>query len=298
MICFEMSFTVPGDDTGGMVGNQEFEREGFESLSHPVRLGILEALGERLQDQPADPTVGFSDLRREVGMRDSGNFNYHLDKLRGRFVRNTDDGYQITAAGLQVVAAVISGTYSGEKQLGPTELGEQCPACAEELTATYQSGLLTVSCPTDHEFRHPLPQGSVAERDIDEVVRLLTLTVQQDMQLASDGICPLCNDTLSWSVDPSFDTAFPHFETQCERCGALFDLPVVVPLLAEPVGVCFYHDHGIDARREPPWSLVFYDGVTVTASLPVEVSVTHGEESLVATLTEDLSIAEISRVRD
>jgi len=280
-----------------MVGEQEFEREGFESLSHPVRLGILEALGERLKDQPADPTIGFSDLRREVGMRDSGNFNYHLDKLRGRFVRQTEDGYQITAAGLQVVAAVISGTYGGERTLGPESIGDPCPACAEELTATYQAGLFTVSCPNDHEFRHPLPQGSVAERDIDQIVLLLTLTVHQDMQLASDGICPLCNAALSWVVDPSFDSAFPHFETQCSRCGALLDLPVVVPVLAKPVGVCFYHDHGIDARREPPWSPVFYENVGVTDSLPVEVSIERGEESLVATLTEDLSVTDIGRDR-
>jgi hypothetical protein len=280
-----------------MVGSQEFEREGFESVSHPVRLGILEALGERLKDQPADPTIGFSDLRREVGMRDSGNFNYHLDKLRGRFVRQTDGGYQITAAGLQVVAAVISGTYGGEKQLGPNGLAEPCPACAEELTATYRSGLLTVSCPNDHQFRHPLPQGSVTERDIDQVVRLLTLTVHQDMQLASDGICPLCNAVLDWSVDPLFDPAFPHFETQCTRCGALFDLPVAVSILSEPVGVCFYHDHGIDARREPPWSPVFYENVDVTDSLPVELTIGRGGESLAATLTEELSVVEISRDR-
>lgn len=280
-----------------MVGDQQFEHEGFESLSHPVRLGILEALGERLKEQPAEPTIGFSDLRREVGMRDSGNFNYHLDKLRGRFVRNTDGGYQITSAGLQVVAAVISGTYGGEKQLGPKGLADPCPACGEELIATYQSGLLTVSCPNDHEFRHPLPQGSVTERNIDRIVRLLTLTVHQDMQLASDGICPLCNAALDWSVDPDFEAQFPHFDTQCGRCGALFDLPVVTPLLSEPVGVCFYHDHGIDARREPPWSPVFYENVSVSDSLPVEVVVSQDEESLVATLTEEISVADISRER-
>lgn len=273
----------------------DFEQEGFELLSHPVRLGILEVLGERLKESPDRPVLGFSDLRRAVGMRDSGNFNYHLDKLRGRFVRNTDDGYQITAAGLRVVAAVLSGAYGGTKQLGPAPLEDPCPACGRDLTARYESGLLTVTCPDDHEFRHPLPQGSVAERDIDEVVRLLTRTVSQDLRLASDGICPMCNADLDWTVDPPFEAEFPHFSTQCTRCGSLFDLPVVLPVLAEPVGVCFYHDHGIDARRRPPWSPVFYQGVSVTDSLPVTVSVTMDGDTLRATIDETLSVVAVTR---
>ena len=40
---------------------------------------------------PDDPRT-FSELREAVGMRDSGQFNYHLDKLLGTFVRVTEEG--------------------------------------------------------------------------------------------------------------------------------------------------------------------------------------------------------------
>lgn len=273
----------------------ETGQAGFKTLSHPARVGILEALCERLKTEPSAPAIGFSELRREVGMRDSGNFNYHLDKLRGRFVRKTDRGYRITAAGLKLTGAVIAGTYSANAALGPTPLSDPCPACGERLTASYDSGLLTVSCPDDHEFRHPLPQGAVAERDLDEVVRLLTLTVHQEMQLASEGVCPVCNAVLSWSVEPTFEAQFPHFGTQCDRCGALFDLPVAFSVLSEPAGVRFYDDHGTDARRQPPWSPVFYDHVGVTERLPVEVTIKREAESLIATVSEGLSVVDIRR---
>ena len=39
------------------------------------------------------------DLRKAVGIRDIGHVNYHLDRLRGTFVRRTEDGYLLTEAG-------------------------------------------------------------------------------------------------------------------------------------------------------------------------------------------------------
>lgn len=277
------------------MGEPEFGE--FEVLSHPVRVGILEVLAEQLKAEQEAPTLGFSELRRAVGMRDSGNFNYHLDRVRDRFVRKTEDedGYRITAAGLQVVAAVISGTYGSDNVLGPEPIGDPCPVCGDELRAVYDSGLLTVSCPADHEFRHPLPQGAVAERDIDGVVRLLTLTVSQDLFLASEGVCPICSAALSWTVEPPFDEEFPHVGTQCSRCGARLELPVVVPLVAEPAGIRFFHERGVDVRRRSPWDSVFYDGVTVSPSLPVEVCVELAGDRLTATIAEDLTVQAIER---
>ena len=39
------------------------------------------------------------DLRKAVGIRDAGHFNYQLDRLRGTFVCRTEDGYLLTEAG-------------------------------------------------------------------------------------------------------------------------------------------------------------------------------------------------------
>jgi len=93
---------------------------------------------------------------------DSGDVNYHLDKLRGRFVRGTGDGYRTTAAGMQVVGAAVAGVYDPD-ELDPAAVGDDCPVCREALTATYEDGLLRVACPSEHQFRTPLPPGSVDE---------------------------------------------------------------------------------------------------------------------------------------
>ncbi|WP_449404315.1 DUF7347 domain-containing protein [Halalkalicoccus subterraneus] len=43
--------------------------------------------------------MGFADLRRRVGVEDSGRFRYHLKQLRGDFVEKANDGYRLTYAG-------------------------------------------------------------------------------------------------------------------------------------------------------------------------------------------------------
>lgn len=61
--------------------------EAFESLGNVTRLAIQLALWEAKKPGPplselSDPPVSFSELRECVGMRDSGQLNYHLDKLK------------------------------------------------------------------------------------------------------------------------------------------------------------------------------------------------------------------------
>lgn len=73
-----------------------------------MRIGILEALVQKRVDDPRSPGASFSELRERVGVTDSGWFNHHLDKLTGRFVRETDAGYGLNAAGQEVVGAVLS----------------------------------------------------------------------------------------------------------------------------------------------------------------------------------------------
>ena len=55
--------------------------DAFALIGNETRLAILEALWAA-DERP----VSFSELRRAVGMRDSAQFNYHLQKLTGHFV--------------------------------------------------------------------------------------------------------------------------------------------------------------------------------------------------------------------
>lgn len=63
----------------------------FATLDDETRITILEAL------IATEGVVSFTALRRQIGMRDSGQFNCHLSKLLGTFVCRTDDGaYELT----------------------------------------------------------------------------------------------------------------------------------------------------------------------------------------------------------
>ncbi|MFB6172743.1 MAG: hypothetical protein ABEJ23_09435 [Haloarculaceae archaeon] len=185
---------MPGSD-------ESASGRGFEILSDETRIGILRVLAERLRESPSARTLGFADLRRRVGLRDSGNFNYHLEKLVGRFVTKTDEGYRLSPAGVEVVAALSTGVYGEATARGPTDLGDPCPACGDALAATYDTGLLRVHCPNDHVFHNALPPGAVEGRSMADVVALLTRKTRRDLGLAAEHVCPFCYARLDWSAD-------------------------------------------------------------------------------------------------
>lgn len=268
----------------------------FAILSDETRLATLQALVERLREHPDDPTLGFADLRRSIDLRDSGNFNYHLSQLEGRFVTKTDDGYRIAPAGIQVVAALIAGIYGEGNELGPVEINDECPVCGEPLTATYENSLFKVTCENDHEFRNTLAPGAVDQRTLKEVIELLTLTTKQHLELAANGICPFCQGRLEWSIEPNQETAIREFENQCSRCGVRIEIPVIMVLLQHPAAVAFYYEQGINIRDRPLWAPVFHNPVqafVATEPVRIHISLKLDSADLEATLDKNLSIIDI-----
>jgi DNA-binding transcriptional ArsR family regulator len=281
-----------------MTEEQMTTDQGFDVLSDETRLGILRALSDHLRESPESPGLGFSDLRRRVGVRDSGNFNYHLEKLRGRFVTKIDGGYRLSPAGLQVVAALLTGVYGEGAELGPTELDDCCPMCEASLRATYADSLLQFTCPNDHSFQNALVPGVVENRSLAEVIDIWTLKTRQDLELAVENVCPFCYAPLDFA--PGFDDVdgMAEVETRCSRCGVRMEIPVVVAVVYHPTAAAFYQDHGIDVRKRPLWAPEFYEPVDVT---PVsdrrqfEVTIELDDETLEATLDDTLSVLDMMR---
>lgn len=271
-------------------------RRAFEVLSEGVRVDILRELTARLKERPTEPAVGFADLRRQVGMRDSGNFSYHLQKLTGQFVLQTDEGYRIGPAGLQVVAALISGVYGAGVELGPVELDDDCPACGERLTATYEEGLLLVECPNGHPFKNAVPPGAVDDRSLAEVVTLLTHKTRHDMEFVLDHTCPFCYAQVEWTADVDTDAPMPETDAQCDRCGVRFEVPVVVALTTHPTVAAFYHDHGVGVRNVPLWTRAFFDAVDVTRGdeTALQATVELEGDRLEATLDDSLNVLAVT----
>lgn len=67
----------------------------FEALGHPARMKILQSLN--------DAPMGFSELKRKVGMESSGHLQFHLGKLDG-LVKTTPEGnYVLTDDGKEAL---------------------------------------------------------------------------------------------------------------------------------------------------------------------------------------------------
>jgi hypothetical protein len=108
-----------GDD-GGAESRVDLA-DAFGALSDPVRVGIVHALTEHGRESWPPTGLGFADLRRRVGVVDSGRFRYHLERLRGRFVEQVGGDYRLTCAGQEVAAAILAGTYTERRSVGPAD---------------------------------------------------------------------------------------------------------------------------------------------------------------------------------
>lgn len=89
--------------------------EAFALLGNETRIAIVDALGD------ADGSLSFSDLRSAVGVRDSGLFNYHLSKLLGAFVERTDDGYELSEAGVHAYESILDGSFGDRRRTETSE---------------------------------------------------------------------------------------------------------------------------------------------------------------------------------
>ena len=70
-------------------------------LSNETRIAILHVLASAEEE-----VVPFSTLQKRVGIEDSGQFNYHLNRLAGYYVRHTADGYALRKAGTDALEAI------------------------------------------------------------------------------------------------------------------------------------------------------------------------------------------------
>lgn len=87
------SFDSPLEAVARRVGEQT--TDAFEILGNDTRLAILLALWEAKEPgppfaEPSERAVSFSELRDRVGVKDSGQFNYNLDKLVGAFIEQAE----------------------------------------------------------------------------------------------------------------------------------------------------------------------------------------------------------------
>lgn len=280
--------TVGEKETPGTAGEhadgesaETAPEDAFGALSDSVRLKILQSLVDHRLEADGEP-AGFADLRRSVGVRDSGRFRYHLNQLRDTFVERVDGGgYRLTHAGQEVVAAIRAGRYTDEVSAASTTLDSECSLCGSAVAVAYESSHCVVTCEQNHPmFQWPVPPNLAGEADSETVLEVAQLAALHAVELLLAGVCPECYDPLEPTLDRRGDDSL-RFRAQCGVCGCRVDSSVTLRLLADPAVAAVCRRHGVGPRDaylwEPPFvgddeavSVADTDPLVVTASLQIE----------------------------
>jgi DNA-binding transcriptional ArsR family regulator len=272
--------------------DSEAVSDAFAALGDETRVAILEAFVDARRGNPWKPALSFSELRERAGVEDSGRFNYHLGKLRPRFLEESDDGYELTYAGREVVGAILSGMPDPDLVRGPETLDDDCPICGDALRGEYVDGDVTVECQREHTMIvATLPPAAAADRTISEIVALTARRLYSQLELVTAGVCHICSGPLERAIetaDDDGDVSDFAYWTQCERCGETMSSILPVAVLNDPAFVSLLHDHGIDVRARLPWTIPgFIEAETNrTGEDPprYEMAVEVNEETLEVTL--------------
>lgn len=272
--------------------------DAFGLVANETRLSILEALW-RAESSP----TRFSDLRSEVGMRDSAQFNYHLGKLTDQFVRKVDGGYELRHAGEKVVRAILAGSFTQHPELDPIDVGDDCVQCGAGLLAEYADERLAVRCP-DCGYGHgeyAFPPGGLTGRSDAEILAAFDQRVRHLHCLAKDGVCPECSGKMATTVERVAECCVSSSLTathRCEQCGHELCSAVGLALLDDSDVVGFHRDHGVSLSDRPYWTLpwcVSDEAVRVGDDGTFEVGIDLEGETLLVTLDADLSVVETVR---
>ncbi len=266
-----------------MSDREQTPEDAFGVLSHDVRLSVLKALAARQQSGTfaAEP-LSFSALAEAVGVRDSGNFTYHLDVLReGGFITRAADGYRISQAGTRIIRAIRAGTITDDTSFKDVPVGEPCPYCDGQSTITLADDWLIIRCLDCHgAFAQDddLPDGTLAafsvtpaavnDRSPPDIFRMAyRLGLQLHRQFAA-GVCPDCGGTttvesLEFCADHAVDssglcedcgrTLDEFVTTSCDVCGrSLMTFPSIIVATDETVLAAMY-ERGRD-RTDRTWT--------------------------------------------
>lgn len=266
--------------------------DAFGTLADPLRVRILRGLWERREP------VTFAELRKSVGVPDSGRFNYHLGELVGEFVRKTEAGYALRPAGVHAVNAVAAGEFT-DRPTFDAPVDADCPVCDGSLRATYRDGEFAVACDDcgTEVTQGTFPPRGVEQRDGEELLAAYSRRIRHQLSLADDGVCPFCGGRTGFQVDPEAEFDYPRLPavSECSGCDGRMYATLGLLALDRPAVASFLRERGVGIDDRPFWEFPFCvseEAVELASADPVsaELRVTAAGETLRVTFDRDADI--------
>lgn len=304
--------------------------DAFALLGNETRMEILETLAD------AEEPLTFSELYDRVGGTDSGNFNYHLEKLLGHFLEATDDGYGLRRAGERVVEAVVSGAVTDTPVIEPTQIEWPCSQCGTQIVVSYQEEWVAATCPecpglygvADTDDPIPadqrdqgylggasLPPAAIRGRDAAAVHQAALAWDFLERIALSNDICPRCSAV----VDRALTACADHdasdglcqvcdrrhqelFTVECPNCPLTVDGLLPAAVHGYPAVLDFVTRHGFNpvVPTAEQWEAMSdAQEVEVISLEPLEVRITYSLAGDVLSLTvdEDLAVTAVEEGR-
>lgn len=297
--------------------------EAFSVLSNETRLRTVLALWEAYEPFAEDNAMPFSELYDSVAVDDTGNFNYHLNKLSGDFITQTDDGYELSSAGLSLVQAVVAGSSIRSPEYEPTRIDESCPHCGAPVEISYPGQMVRVACTacdgwfgqTGHRdgelMGFEFPPAGLDGRTLGDVLHAMVVSQLNKVESMLDGVCTTCGGRIEMRLDVCED--HDAEDSICEVCGVRFRAlaklacttcktavraPSWAPVLDHPAVVAFFYDHGIEHVHASWEGLARADNCQeeLISRDPLRMAFTFapGEDELTLTVDEALTVVDVA----
>lgn len=299
--------------------------DAFATLGNETRMEILRTLGA------AGETLSFSELRDRVGVSDSGQFNYHLEKLTGHFLNKTEDGYSLHRAGERVIEAILSGAVIDAPVMDYTELDQSCYYCGSPVAVNFAEEKVGVYC-TDCDGNYGgfddldgtldpqdrgrlgylmLPPAGVRERTPSEVLSAATIWGHLDLFAQGKGICPRCSARLDESVricqdhddSPGLCAECDNRHAiqlimDCENCIFEQEAIFMISLMGTTELLGFMTAHGFNPISPSPeldfWEITgdYDEELISTDPFRAKFTFNIGEDAIILTVNDQLDIVE------
>jgi DNA-binding transcriptional ArsR family regulator len=278
------------------------------ALGNRTRLEILLALAEAQRERQEQwLQLSFTELYRAVDVESTSQFSYHLDRLVGPFLAETDGGYRLTYGGDKIVRTLLAGFYENTRSFDDTKVDGVCVFCeSESLVATVDREQFVVRCDDCESglLTDLLPRSQTRHRSAGEIVDSVGARIWGSVTLIRDGVCPECYGRVDTTVEshPHGDRTLYTLKSTCRECWLTINVPLEAVVARHPAGAAFFREHGVSLFERPLWEF-FEHIVAETVTVDVEtvdplaatVEITLDGETRRLEVDDELTVTSLSR---